>query len=239
MGAHQRGDPVVGFDAGRKVSNVIALNGTGVRLGVVRCGYRLLACAATTILGIGCAARVYGEPVQGYPSTYEEDAIVYVDTVPPNIEVYPHYTYGGGEAYYVEGRWYRRGPRGWGYYRREPPELMQQRTYVQQAPAAAPREREHERTDVRQAPEVPRERERTDVRQAPTVPHERERTDVGQAPPPVVPRERSETRQAPEPPRPSPGVVEPQPPARAREQPRPPRPPGKHTEEAPPERGHH
>jgi hypothetical protein len=92
--------------------------------------------AGAIVFAPGCAARVYSEPVGAYPETYGDAAVVSVDTAPVNIEAYPHYYYGGGYAYYVDGRWYRHGSRGWGYYRQEPPELYRQRTYVQQAPAA-------------------------------------------------------------------------------------------------------
>jgi hypothetical protein len=118
----------------------------------------LLGCAAT-VLAAGCASRVYSEPGQVYPPV-SDDAVVYVNAVPTNIELYPHYAYGDGYAYDVDGRWYQRGPRGWGYYRREPLEL--QRMRVQRAPAAA-REREY----VQRAPEAARERPA--VQQAPVV----------------------------------------------------------------------
>src|SRR5579864_5265749 len=152
--------------------------------GIACAGCVLLPCVAIT-LGTGCAARVdaESEPAGAYPAPVEEDAVVYVDTVPPEIEAYPHYYYGGGYAYYVEGRWYRRGPRGWGYYRQEPPQLERQRAHVEQrGPAPAiPRER----SNVESAPAARRERP-----SAPT-----------QAP------------QAPAVSRPSPGVVEAQPPS--------------------------
>lgn len=109
------------------------------RIGIARGGPALLACVATAF-ATGCAAGVYSEPgpAGAYPAPVEEDAVVYVDSVPPNIEAYPHYYYGDGYAYYVDGRWYHRGPRGWGYYRQEPAQLARQRPYVvQQAPAPA------------------------------------------------------------------------------------------------------
>jgi hypothetical protein len=192
------------------------------RVGIARGGCLLLACAATTIAA-GCAAGVYAEPAQAYPQGTDEDAIVYVDTAPVNVEVYPHYYYGGGYAYYVEGRWYRRGPRGWGYYRQEPPELEHQRPAMQQAPEVR---REH--PEVQQAPQAPRER--PEERRAPEAP--REHTEVRQAPE-APPREHTEVRQAPEAPRQPPGVVENQPNSRSREAPRPARPPSKRS--APPE----
>ena len=100
-------------------------------------------------LTTGCTARVSSEPppVAAYSVAPGEDAIVYVDSVPSNIEAYPHYEYDGGYAYYVDGRWYRRGPRGWGYYRQEPPQLLRQRPYVTER-----------RVEVGRAPPPPRER---------------------------------------------------------------------------------
>jgi len=87
-----------------------------------------------------CAARLYGDPVQVSAATSDDDGVVYVDAAPVNIELYPHYEYNGGYAYYVDGRWYHRGPRGWGYYRQEPPALQRQRGYAARA-AAPPRDR--------------------------------------------------------------------------------------------------
>jgi hypothetical protein len=102
-----------------------------------------------------CGGTLYAEaqpaPVAAGPGEYTappaDDAVVEVDTVPPDIESYPSVYIDGGNAYYVEGRWYRRGPRGWGYYRREPPQLQRQRAYIQQAPPA-----QRERARVEQAP---------------------------------------------------------------------------------------
>jgi hypothetical protein len=147
------------------------------RIGMAHRTYLLLA-FATTAFGSGCAARVYSsEPA--YPAS-GDDSVVYVDTVPINIETYPHYYYGDGYAYYVDGRWYRRGPRGWGYYRQEPPELERRRVEVRQAPEAprgrpyvqqAPEEPSRERPNVQHAPEP--SRERPYVRPAPEVTRER------------------------------------------------------------------
>ncbi len=44
-----------------------------------------------------------------------------------DIEGYPSVVYDGVTVYYVEGRWYRQGRGGWGYYRDEPRELGRQR----------------------------------------------------------------------------------------------------------------
>ena len=98
------------------------------------------------IFGSGCTARVYTPTVRVSPAVVEEEPIDYVAVVPPNIEAYPRYYYGGGYAYYVDGRWYRHGARGWGYYRREPPPLARQRPYLYRGPRpgvveAQPRDR--------------------------------------------------------------------------------------------------
>jgi hypothetical protein len=54
--------------------------------------------------------------------------VVYVQDAPAvDIETYPSVLYGGVAVYYVGGHWYQRGPRGWAYYRQEPPELGHQR----------------------------------------------------------------------------------------------------------------
>jgi hypothetical protein len=196
------------------------------RIRLAHVGGVLLPCVAMTF-GSACAARVYSqsEPAGVYPPTVQEDDVVYVETVPPNIEAYPHYSYGGGEAYYIDGRWYRRGPRGWGYYRQEPPELERQRAHVvREAPAPA----EHrDRPEIERAPAAPRERaeERVPV-ERPAAPRERaeERVPVER---PAAPREHAAER-APVVSHPSPGSGEAQhPPADAprRAPPAPKRPP--------------
>jgi hypothetical protein len=149
------------------------------RINVVH-GCLLLACVALPLQG-GCAARVYAEPGVASPEPEGDDAIVTVETVPPNIEVYPHYYYGDGYAYYVDGRWYHRGPHGWGYYRREPVALQRQRGYVQRAPEA-PRGGRY----VQEAPAV--RRERPYVQQAPPV--QRARPGVVEAQPRGAPAPR-------------------------------------------------
>jgi hypothetical protein len=158
------------------------------RVTVAQGGYLLAACVAVVAVAMqgGCAAHVYADPGVASPEPEGDDAIVSVETVPPNIEVYPHYYYGDGYAYYVDGRWYHRGPHGWGYYRQEPVALQRQRGYVQRAPEAPRGGR-----IVQEAPEV--HRERTYVQQAPEVQHAR--TGVVEAQP---------RRSAPPPRRPAP-----------------------------------
>lgn len=99
-----------------------------------------LACAVLTAGLGGCevqAARpvVYGSvaPQPAYVET--DDGYVY-DDAQGNIEASPYVVYNGTPTYYVQGRWYRRTSRGWGYYRTEPQTLYGQRPYVQQAPPA-------------------------------------------------------------------------------------------------------
>jgi hypothetical protein len=140
------------------------------RIAYVEC--LLVACAVATV-GAGCGAEVYPQPVAVYSAPVEGEAVIYVDAPPPNIEVYPHAYYGGADVYLVEGRWYQRGPHGWGYYREEPAELARRRPDLQ-----AEREREH----VQGAPPAERERERSREQAAPV---ERERPNVQQAPAPV------------------------------------------------------
>jgi hypothetical protein len=87
---------------------------------------------ALTIWSLACA------PVGCYATAggYTEADYVEVETVPPHVEIYPHYYYGGRTVYLVDGRWYyRRGPR-WVYYRDEPVELHRHRVHVQRAPRA-------------------------------------------------------------------------------------------------------
>ncbi len=91
----------------------------------------------------------------GASAPIEVEGLVYIDTVPPDIEAYPHYYYGDGYAYYVEGRRYHHGARGWGYYREEPPQLAHRRANVVREAAPAMR---GERSDAERAPAAPRER---------------------------------------------------------------------------------
>ncbi len=74
-------------------------------------------------------------------SAYTEADYVEADYVPPRVEVYPSYVYGGRTVYLVNGHWYyRRGPH-WVYYRSEPRELQRRRVYVERAPRAPERRR--------------------------------------------------------------------------------------------------
>ena len=81
--------------------------------------------AGAIALGAGCVARVE-EPV-----AYAE-----ADYVPPTVTTYPSTVYEGRTVYYYGDRWYYRDGSRWAYYRREPPVLYRQRTYVQAAPPA-------------------------------------------------------------------------------------------------------
>jgi hypothetical protein len=78
---------------------------------------------------VGCAAHF--EEVDGYDATY-------VESPPPNIEVYPRYEVADGYAYEVNGRYYHRHGDRWVVYRSAPREVYRQRGYVQQAPPARP-----------------------------------------------------------------------------------------------------
>jgi hypothetical protein len=93
----------------------------------------VIACSAVA-LGAGCAGQVHpaspdveGTSVVAGPAENDGD-VVYVDAPPVvDIQAYPTVSYGGADVYFVGGLWYRRGPRGWAYYRREPPDLGRQR----------------------------------------------------------------------------------------------------------------
>jgi hypothetical protein len=104
-----------------------------------------LLASAVVAFGAGCTARYSG--TVGGPAYVEStpggappvvvaaggpadvDADVVYEPQPPvdDIEEYPAVVYGGVTVYYIGGRWYRHGDRGWGYYRNEPPELVHQR----------------------------------------------------------------------------------------------------------------
>jgi len=91
----------------------------------------VMACCA------GCTGQVYAGPanpanVEVQPlvaAPVEDDGdVVYVQDPPVvDIESYPTEFYGGVQVYYVGGYWYHHGPRGWAYYRQEPPELGRER----------------------------------------------------------------------------------------------------------------
>jgi hypothetical protein len=111
------------------------------RLIMIRFDARTFARSSSTIFayavmtcGAGCAGRVYAGPanVEGpqvvAAPVQDDGAVVYVQDPPVvDIEAYPSVLYGGVSVYYVDGRWYQRGPRGWAYYRQEPAELGRQR----------------------------------------------------------------------------------------------------------------
>ena len=104
----------------------------------------MLVCAALAAGLGGCevqAARpvVYGSvtPQPAYvETTVDGDGDYVYEDSPGNVEGAPYVVYEGAPTYYVQGRWYRRTSRGWGYYRTEPQPLYGQRPYVQRAPAA-------------------------------------------------------------------------------------------------------
>jgi hypothetical protein len=126
-------------------------------------------------LAAGCEAGLTGtasgqvvdvQPQGGAPPLVVASAdvdpdLVYDPSGPvDDIEGYPSVVYGGVNVYFVEGRWYRHGQGGWGYYRNEPPELGRQRELHQQdarwtRPPQAPPRAEPERPGVaeRQGPE--------------------------------------------------------------------------------------
>jgi hypothetical protein len=82
----------------------------------------VLCVAGSATLVLGCYATVSPQPVQ----ITSADDVVYGEP-PPQVETYPVVVYEGRPHYYVEGHWYLRTPRGWGYYRNEPAHLAQRR----------------------------------------------------------------------------------------------------------------
>jgi hypothetical protein len=82
----------------------------------------LLFCAVSASPLLGCYATVSPEPV----GVAAESDVVY-EPPPAQVETYPTVVYEGRPHYYVQGRWYSRTSRGWGYYRHEPAHLSQHR----------------------------------------------------------------------------------------------------------------
>ena len=92
--------------------------------------------SAGPLLGCYATGSGYAQGGEAAPDYY-----VYEDP-PPQIETYPVVVYEGSPHYYVNGRWYRRTPRGWAYYRSEPAPLVSRRPPPRQ-------ERREERRDER------------------------------------------------------------------------------------------
>jgi hypothetical protein len=77
---------------------------------------------------VSCTDYARSPNVEGAPVVEGDSEVVYGEAPPVvDIETYPTVMYGGVNVYYIDGRWYQRGSRGWGYYRQEPPELGRQR----------------------------------------------------------------------------------------------------------------
>jgi hypothetical protein len=87
--------------------------------------------AGLFVLASACTATVE----TAHPVVATDD-VVTIETVPPDVTVYPHTEYQGRTVYYVNGRWAYPHGRRWYAYRTEPPGLARQRPYVQQAPPA-------------------------------------------------------------------------------------------------------
>jgi hypothetical protein len=82
------------------------------------------ALAGVAALGLGgCHADVRPRTAVAVPAEPEVELVA----TPLEVETYPFVMYRGTRAYYVEGNWYYRGPRGWVVYRREPVELARYR----------------------------------------------------------------------------------------------------------------
>ena len=113
--------------------------------------------SSVVALAAGCTGGLYGRSFADGTVVDDDSEVVYVEAAPVvDIETYPVVTYRGANVYYVDGRWYQRGPRGWGYYRQEPPELGRQRQEHLQLDRdprwAAQPAREHRAQDERVAP---------------------------------------------------------------------------------------
>ncbi len=80
----------------------------------------------------GCTAQVE----TATPVVVDDE--VEVETVPVQVENYPHTVYRGHVVYLVDGRWYYPRGRHWYYYRTEPAPLVRHRRYIQSAPPARP-----------------------------------------------------------------------------------------------------
>ena len=91
-------------------------------------GVVAVAVAAAAIALGGCRATTYAET--------EPVGYVELTSAPVDIDVYPRTYYEGREVYFVNDRWMYRDRGRWVYYRREPPALYRQRTYIQQPPPA-------------------------------------------------------------------------------------------------------
>ncbi len=90
--------------------------------------------ASMALSAAACSAGFYARPARTREpaalevAPYGDGDVVYVQGPPViDIEAYPNVLYGNGFAYYVHGRWYAHGPRGWSYYRTEPAELGRHR----------------------------------------------------------------------------------------------------------------
>jgi len=84
---------------------------------------------ASTGLVLGCYATVQPAPVEATYEDVADDGVVYGEP-PPRIDTYPVVIYRGAPHYYVNGRWYYRSSRGWGYYRDEPAPLARRRPVI-------------------------------------------------------------------------------------------------------------
>jgi len=128
------------------------------------------------------------------PPAAQVDVEVIYDPQPPvvDIETYPSVVYEGAPVYYVGGRWYRHGPRGWAYYRQEPPELGRQRVAHEREPRWVQARDVPRRGPERIAPQPYRpgvaEPQGPERREAPTTHEPQETTMPVTAPPREGPR---------------------------------------------------
>ncbi len=176
---------------------------------------RLLLASAVLALA-GCQAEyatggpVYAEAPSGGGAAVtvaagptEADADSVYDPEPPvaDIETYPSAVYDGVTVYYVGDRWYRRGPRGWAYFREEPPELGRQRAMHERDPRWVQARERPMRPGVAE-PQAPERPERVDAPRSPAPPtaggkrEEKEEPTDTKAPPP---KRRAPPKRAPRP----------------------------------------
>jgi hypothetical protein len=77
----------------------------------------------------------YSSSARVRPVVVQADAdeeVYYAESAPVvEIETYPMVMYAGRPSYWVDGRWYYRGPRGWAYYRNEPRGIVTQRVELE------------------------------------------------------------------------------------------------------------
>jgi hypothetical protein len=94
----------------------------------VLAGFSLFTTGCYAELETRPAVVTYSASARVQPVVVQDEEEVYGEAAPVvEIETYPSVVYAGRPVYWVDGRWYYRGPRGWAYYRSEPRVLVTQR----------------------------------------------------------------------------------------------------------------